>query len=388
MGHLIEEYAKNLGVKIGKPILQNHYYPILAEKYITIHCDNKIDSKNYEYFPQVLTLLKPILRHNGYKIFQIGGPEDPKLKDVDGHLLNLTFQQSSNVIKNSQLHIGIDSLPVHIASMYDIPIVAIYSHIYPANAYPYWSSKEKVIILESDKNGFKPSFSYQESPKTIRSIKPEQVAQSALNLLGLNFEINFDTLYIGSHYHIPVVEVIPNFKANIEDQKNNTIYIRSDLHLDIDNLAFWCANYKVKIIAKEVLPLDLLKHFSKNIDTIFFKISDTSISNEYFESLKRLKIKFNICTLDKENLSEFRNNYFDFNVEFDNEKERILNFKKINSNFLTSKIIISNGKAYASEMHAVEDKPLDKEVSISYDDDRFWKDAEHFYFYEQNRIQV
>ena len=52
MSHLIEEYAKSLGVKIGKPVLNDHFYPILDEKYITIHTDNKIDSKNillYKY---------------------------------------------------------------------------------------------------------------------------------------------------------------------------------------------------------------------------------------------------------------------------------------------------------------------------------------------------
>ena len=77
MGHLIEEYAKSLGVKIGKPVLNDHFYPILDEKYITIHTDNKIDSKNYEYFPQVINLIKPILNNLGYKIYQIGGPADP-----------------------------------------------------------------------------------------------------------------------------------------------------------------------------------------------------------------------------------------------------------------------------------------------------------------------
>ena len=72
MGHLIEEYAKSLGVKIGKPVLVDHYYPTLDDKYITIHTDSKIDSKNYEYFPHVINLLLPILHKNGYKIYQIG----------------------------------------------------------------------------------------------------------------------------------------------------------------------------------------------------------------------------------------------------------------------------------------------------------------------------
>ena len=41
MSHLAEEYAKSCGVKIGKPILKPHYYPVVHEKYITIHNDKK-----------------------------------------------------------------------------------------------------------------------------------------------------------------------------------------------------------------------------------------------------------------------------------------------------------------------------------------------------------
>jgi hypothetical protein len=382
MGHLIEEYAKSLGVKIGKPVLVDHYYPTLAEKYITIHCDSKIDSKYYEYFPQVVNLLIPYLNKYGYKIYQIGGLEDPKIHNVNAWFLNLTYKQSAFLIKNSSLHIGIDSLPIHIASIYNIPIVALYSHIYPSNAYPYWSDQDKVSIIESDRKSYKPSFSYQESPKSIRTIKPETIVNEALRLLSIEENVNFKTLYIGSLYHIPLVEVVPNFKANLEDQKNNIIYIRADLHFDDQNIAFWCANYKSKIISEKEIPLGLLHQFNKNIDHVYFKIKDKSISNEYFEELKKLKIKYTICCLDESTVPEIRNNYFDHLVEFDNINERIQKQEKFNSKFLTNKVIISNGIIYPSEAHIKLGKNLDSINEVVYDDDAFWKDAEHFYFYE------
>lgn len=382
MGHLIEEYAKSLGVKIGKPVLVDHYYPTLDDKYITIHTDDKIDSKNYEYFPQVINLLKPILNKNGYKIYQIGGPQDPKLPNVDGSFLNLNYKQSSYLIKNSKLHIGIDSLPIHIASIYDIPIVALYSHIYPSNAYPYWSTKKNICIIEADRNGNKPSFGYQESPKTIRTIKPEDIANSALKLLDINNIVNFNTLNIGNHYHIPIVEVIPNFTANIEDQKNNTLYIRADLHFDEQNIAFWCSNYKVKIITDRIIPLDLLNYFSSKIEYVFFKLKDTNVSFEYFEEVKKSKINFTICTNEKEKLSDLRNKFFDFKVDYDNANDRALEFKKVECKFLTNKILISKGNFYPSEAHLKIDKKLDGINETIYDDNDFWKDSEHYYLYE------
>lgn len=385
MGHLIEEYAKSLGVKIGKPVLVDHFYPTLHDKYITIHSDNKIDSKAYEYFPQVIDLLKPVLHEHGYKIYQIGGPQDPELKNADLKLLNLNYKQSSYILKKSSLHLGIDSLPVHIASCYDVPIVALYSHIYPSNAYPYWSSPEKIILLESDKKGNKPSFNYKEDPKTIRTIKPEDIANSVFKLLNIDGETSFKTLKIGSQYHIPIYEIVPNFVANLEDLKNNIIYIRADLHLDDQKIAFWCHNHKVRIITDKKIPLGLLAQFKQNIDQIFFKFDKNEITVEFLEEVKKLKIKFSIISTDKENLPKLRNEYFDFFIEYSDEKEMLKDVQKMNCKFLTNKIIFSDGKLFASEAHLDLDKTLDKDNDTIYDCDKFWKDSEHFYFYEQAR---
>jgi hypothetical protein len=382
MSHLIEEYAKSLGVKIGKPYLCEHFYPILDDKYITIHADKKIDSKNYEYFPQVLNLIKLLLNKHGYKVYQIGGPEDPRLDNVDGWFLNLNFKQSAYLIKKSKLHLGIDSLPVHIASMYDVPIVALYSHTYASNAYPFWSSKEKVILLESDKGDNKPSFSYQENPKTIRTIKPEKIAESVFGLLKIEENIDFNTLRIGGHYHVPFIEVVPNFRATLEDQKDKTLYIRADLHNDDQNIAFWCANYKSRLITKNKIPIELIKQFAQNIEHIYFKIKDKTISNDYFDLVKKCKVNFTICIEDEESLSDLRNHYFDFVVHFDNVKERILKIEKYKGYFLTNKILISNGTLYPSEAHLNANKKLDMVNEVMHDDDAFWKDAEHFYIYD------
>jgi len=53
MSHLIEEYAKNLGVKISKPMIAKHFWPTAFDNYITICLDSEIPSKNYRYLRQV-----------------------------------------------------------------------------------------------------------------------------------------------------------------------------------------------------------------------------------------------------------------------------------------------------------------------------------------------
>ena len=45
MAHLVEEYAKNLGVKFSRPVLKDHFFPINFDKYITISKDSS--RKNY-----------------------------------------------------------------------------------------------------------------------------------------------------------------------------------------------------------------------------------------------------------------------------------------------------------------------------------------------------
>jgi hypothetical protein len=70
MSHLIEEYAKCCGVDIGKPIIKEHFYPIVFEKFITLHVDAKDQARSYSHWSVVLQLLSKPLADNGIKIMQ------------------------------------------------------------------------------------------------------------------------------------------------------------------------------------------------------------------------------------------------------------------------------------------------------------------------------
>ena len=169
MSHLAEEYAKSCGVKIGKPTLKPHYFPILHDRYITIHNDKKVQAKHYDLWPDVVQILKPYL--NDIKIIQVGSFEEETIEWIDQHSPTKTLKQSAYIIERALAHVGIDSVPVHIASALDIPVVGIYSHTYANTCNPLWNNKSKVITIESDRGGKKPSFSLEEHPKTINFIK-------------------------------------------------------------------------------------------------------------------------------------------------------------------------------------------------------------------------
>ena len=52
--HLIENHALTAGCKISQPHIEPLFYPMEAEKYITIHGGSGMASKNYSYFENVI----------------------------------------------------------------------------------------------------------------------------------------------------------------------------------------------------------------------------------------------------------------------------------------------------------------------------------------------
>ena len=82
MSHIAEVYAKELGVKIGRPQITEHYYPGLPDRYITLHSSNKMPASVYKYWDIVTWLLSGHLIDNDIQIVQVGGPKDKPIQGV------------------------------------------------------------------------------------------------------------------------------------------------------------------------------------------------------------------------------------------------------------------------------------------------------------------
>ena len=224
MSHLAEEYAKACGVKIGKPIFKPHYFPIIHEKYITIHNDKKVQAKEYDFWPEVISILRPFIED--IKIIQVGNFGEATIEGVDAHLPTASLKQCCYIIKNSLGHMGIDSVPVHIASACDRPVVGIYAHTYANTCSPLWNEKSKAITIESDRGGRSPSFSLEENPKTINFIKSEEIAKAMLDVLGIDKKINRKTLFQGPRSMVNCIEVIPSENPSFQ---GGPVLVRMDL---------------------------------------------------------------------------------------------------------------------------------------------------------------
>ena len=181
MSHLLEEYAKNLGVKISLPVVKDHFFPLIADKYITLSNDDQVESKHYPYYDMVLNLIEPFLQEEDIKVVQLGGKT--KIEGVDT-ALNLSFKQKSFILSKSLLHVGSDGALNHLASAKQIPTINIFGNTFPNINRPVFSkpSLNVNITPEWDK---KPSFSDVDPKRQISNIKPEKIAKSILKSLKL-----------------------------------------------------------------------------------------------------------------------------------------------------------------------------------------------------------
>tara|TARA_R100000008_G_scaffold5135_1_gene3154 strand:+ start:1706 stop:2830 length:1125 start_codon:yes stop_codon:yes gene_type:complete len=371
MSHLAEEYAKSCGVKIGKPVLNPHYFPVLHDKYITIHNDKKVQAKEYDMWPDVIELIRPFLGE--IKIIQIGAFGEPTIFGVDSHIPTNSLKQSSYIIKNSLAHVGIDSVPVHIASAFDKPVVGIYAHTYANTCCPLWNDKSKFITIESDRGGNKPSFSLEEHPKTINFIKPEKIAQAVLDVLGIEEKINHKTIFIGNNYTSKFLEVIPISEPRLIP---SPIDVRMDIAHNEQNLSFIVRDYEVEVTLSK--PIDKKFLACGRIKKIAYKTD--RFDPEFCDLMKAHAIPHALICTSPETLSEEREKNFDLLINYLNEEEIILNNKKRIKVDDFSKIKIKSGKTVVSGQQAYETFfDLNDRKNL----DHFYLDLDYFRVYTE-----
>lgn len=387
--HLLDRYALSCGVKITKPFIFEAYYPIPLDKYIVFQTSGKGNSRQYDYWPKVFAFIKEYAPE--YKIVHVGLPEDQSVANVDLDIRGKTnIKQLAFVIKNSSLYLGVDSLSAHFAGFFDRKMVTLYSYCYAQNCYPIWGSEENKSLIEVDweKHG-KPSFSLKEKDKKINTIMPEAIAKAALDKLGVINDLEkVKTLFIGNSYHTPVIEIIPNggpLPAVIKDKICN---IRMDLFFNekfIPSLATVCF---LNLITDQEISLDVISKIKTKIAALTIIASD-KISVSYLEEIKSLGIKLILIAEDNQDWGRLAEKFFDFGLDKEDffGKKDIENSDQVNEDciFSSEKIVISDGKIYASKLSWKNDQPKVDRYSKVVDHPDFWEEAEHFYILKDER---
>lgn len=188
--HILESYALVSGQKISSCFIHEEKIELPYVKYITLHTEHhKGTSRRYRNWKSVVELL--INNKNfDYEIVQIGEYDD-KINDIINtkYIGKTNYNSLAFLIKNSSLHLGYDSLPVHIASHFNKKIVALYPHNTKFTG-PFFSTEEDVIILEPEhkinphnSKRIKPTYSH--NCEFMNTISAKNIYKAVLKLLDI-----------------------------------------------------------------------------------------------------------------------------------------------------------------------------------------------------------
>jgi len=352
--HILEQYAVNCGAKISKPFILTQFYPFdFQDKYICLHAGSGMESKNYDYFEEVVSMIKPFLDKLKIKIVQIGGEKEKKINGCY-HALGSSKRQLAYIISNSELYFGNDTMSLHFASHFQKKIVCVSSVLYESCFYPYWSNKQDYIIINSHRDGKKPSFSANENPKTINLINPEDIAVEILGFLNIKNDLKrYKTLHLGSSYYNKIYHQVPDHV--IENQQISPLNIRMDLLFDEKILIEQLKRTQALITTNKPININILRAFKPNILGVNYLIDEYNDFN-FVKSIKSCNIKFNLLSfLDEINLNKYKMNYMDYGIihplSFDISKieNKLNNLKKSKLFYKSNNFILSKGQIFLSD---------------------------------------
>lgn len=386
--HFLESYSLNCGAKIDKPYIYKSFFPIPVEKFIIFAPNAKAQSKEYSYFQDVINMIFPILEKENIKILQVG----PKNSFSYEKVINISGQTSNNqiayLISNSILVFGNDGLELQMAGVENIPLVSINSATYFQNTGSFFGDRKFQKIFESFKNigNGKASFNFNENPKSINSIKPEQIANAIFELLNINFKIPFETVFIGEKYTNSFIqECIPNFKSILFNPEA-IVELRLDHEYNEEDLIFQLSNYKKSVIVTDKeINLNILRNFKNNIQMLVFKITKEK-NIKFLEKAKEIGLNiYLISEMSQEDIDLEKIDYYEFgNINIiKNPSEEIVNgFKKDLDKlfYKSSKITNSNNKFYYSLASKIKDIPIKNNMEYQkvIDHPEFWKNLNFF----------
>jgi len=346
--HILEAYALSSGRKIKKPFIVEKFFPLNLDKYIVIQPFSK-PSKSYDYWNDVIEEIYPILQQNGYSILQIGAKNEPALKGCYNLAGQTNLGQAAYLIRNCELFLGADSFGAHIASSFGKKIVALYSNNYVECVKPFWSTNENSILLEPE-TGKKPSFSFEENPKSINKIPSEKIAESVVKLLGIDYESKYETIFTGSLYQNKYIETIPNQVVNTKEIGIESIVVRMDMVYSIDHLVNQLNLCKCSIVTDREIDINLIKAFKDRIKELIFDVkNEKGFSGEYLSRIQELNIpNFLLTSLKGDDLNRVKLEFLDFgNINEKNDLSSVL--KELISKYPDKKLFYKSNKITLSE---------------------------------------
>jgi hypothetical protein len=379
---LLDTYATNTGSKIDKPFIYTKYFPLPLKPYITIQNQTPYDSRNYSYWQEVINLIQPFLSKADIYIVQVGTKDEKQLGGVINLLGQTNINQLAYLVQNSKLHFGADSLCVHLASSFDIPIVSLYSISNPNVAGPHFGNKDKHILLKGYERigNKKPSYSQVETPKSIDTIKPEEIAEGVLKLLNIEFPKMPETVFIGQDFNLKSFEIIPDQVLDLSSIQVENPIIRLDYCFNEEALVSILSQRKSIIFTNKPIKKDIIEKYKQNISQLIYIIEENNSVN-FVKLLKSNSISYTLLSfLPEEVLNKFKIDYMDYNLIV-NRKHKTKEEAKVSN--VDSLYYNSSRTLYSSKGKSISRYDwLNGTGNKVVDDIEFWKEADNFYIFK------
>ena len=379
---LLDTYATNTGSKIDKPFIYTKFFPLPLDRYITLQSQTPYDSRNYSYWQEVVDILTPYLSKEKIHLVQVGNKDERPLNGAINLLGQTNINQLAYVVENSILHFGADSLCVHLASYFDKPIVSIYSISNPNVAGPHFGDKNKHILLKGYERvgNKKPSYSQVESPKSIDTIKPEEIAKSILNLLNIKYNDIPETVFFGTDFNVKSFEIIPDEILDPSSIAVENPIIRMDYYFNEKALEVIISMKKSIVFTNKPIKKDIIEKYKHNINQLIYIIEEDNDVN-FVKLLKNNSVNYVLLSfLPEEILNNFKLDYMDYNLIV-NRKHKTKEDAKIedinNLYYKSCRTLFSSKGKFLSKYDWIN-----RNGNKVVDHPDFWKEADNFYIFK------
>jgi hypothetical protein len=391
--HLVEQYALSCASKVGSPYIYEKYFPLPFDKYITFAPLSR-PSKNYDYWRDVLSMLLPDFQKLGIAIVQIGGEKDSTFEGCYNLCGKTSINQAAYLIKRGLLHLGTDTFATHIASHFQKKIVSLYSHSPIQNCGPFWSDRSDVILLESDRQGKKHSYATEENPKTINTIRPEEIACSVFELFGINAKTRNKTVQIGPKWNLEFLEIVPSsvIKFSKPAPKDRHV-IRMDYHFNEEIMEQQLLCNPGLIVTSKPISIEILNRRRDLIEQVIYLIRDENFDADFSRELDKNNIKNSVFTsLKKGPLKKLKYQLLNLNRSIAHIEEKSVknlpNYKELDLKklkFRSRKFVLKEDNIYpgkAAYMNDVKIPNFTPEPIPILDQDEFWEEMDFFWITE------
>ena len=392
--HILESYALQNDLKIDKALLYEKFFPLAVDEYITLDTSSMgTSAMKYDHWQLVVDIIKPFLESKGIQIVQLGEKNCTPLQGCYMAIGQCNFNQKSYVIKNSLLHLSSNNQSSHISSHFDKKSIILFPYNCHVSQFkPYWSSEENLQILQGNSSEEKPSFNPSESPKSINSIKPEDIAEKTLSYLGINtFKPEYRTLRIGSSFNRPRIESNLTHLLDAKKLGMSSLIMRMDLNFNEENLLKQLQACPCSVITSQPLSDFIIDNYHKQIVELVYYITDDH-SPEFIEKVKSKSITFLLRTRKSGSaIEDLKLDYFDLGMIQpikEKSKDDFPELKGKNNLYYKSKhFIVHNNNFYPGTAALTKLKQgnptMDHEPQEVIDEPIFWEEQDHYHFFEK-----